>query len=183
LTLSYPDQLRAGIATYPLLSWDEPVFLPYTGSEFNSQVPESYFDEYIANLEPGFVESSDLEVRRVRLQSAISQHHRGPELYTRGSSNLPLRDRLSQLARLNHPNTKLPRGGLVIIHGVDDDVVLPEASKRFVNKARVALEGRQGVESLVLPLQPGNHGFDINTPLKEKWLGEAIQSAVITWLE
>jgi len=183
LTLSYPDQLRAGTATYPQLSWDEPFIFPPTRSDINPEVPESYIDEYLANLEPGYVESSDLEVRRVCLQEAISQHHRAPGFYTRDSADSPLRNRLSQLARLDDPETKLPRGGLVIIHGVDDDVVLPEVSERFVNKARVALKGRQGVEDLVLSLQPGNHGFDVNTPLKERWLDEALHTAVTTWLE
>jgi hypothetical protein len=73
-------------------------------------------------------------------RSVITQHHRGPELYTHDSLGSPFRDHLSQLTRLDHPNTNLPRGGLVIIHGVDDDVVLTEVSKRFVDKARVILK-------------------------------------------
>jgi hypothetical protein len=37
--------------------------------------------------------------------------------------------------------------------------------------------------NLVLSLQPGSHGFNMNTSVNQKWLGEALQTAVTTWLE
>lgn len=129
------------------------------------------------------MESSDLEVRRARLQFAISCHRRAPEFYTRNSEGSPYREKLFQLERLDHPDTKLPRGGLVIIHGTDDDDVLVDVSERFISKAKVALEGKQGAENLILCLQPGNHGFDVDTSLKEQWLNDALRVAVNTWLE
>lgn len=183
LTLSYPDQLRAGTAAYPQLSWDPPAIFPPSVNAMNAEVPASYIDEYLAGLSPGYVESSDLEVRRARLQFAISCHRRAPEFYTRGSEGSPYREKLFQLERLEYPETKLPRGGLVIIHGTDDDDVLAEVSERFMNKAKATLRGKQGAENLVLCLRPGGHGFDADTSFKEKWLGDALRVAINTWLE
>jgi acetyl esterase/lipase len=182
LTLSYPDQIRAGTATYPQLSWDDPPIYPSSKSALMPEVPESVIDEYVANIKPGHVESSDLELRRVSLSSAISQHRRGREFWLRDSETSPCRDRLSQLARLDLPNAKLPRGGLVVIHGADDDVVLAKLSERFVNKAIETLKGRQGGDKVVLSLQPGGHGFEVDVPLKEDWLSGALKSALDAWL-
>ncbi|KAJ5301612.1 hypothetical protein N7508_006475 [Penicillium antarcticum] len=183
LTLSYPDQLRAGTAAYPQLSWDPPALFPSSVCPENAEVPSSFIDEYLTSLPPGYVESSDLEVRRATLQFAISCHRRGPKFYTRGSEGSPHREKLFALQRLDHPDTKLPRGGLAIIHGTDDDDVLADVSDRFVSKAKVTLQGKQGVDNLVLCLRPGGHGFDVDTSFKEKWLVDALRAALDTWLE
>ncbi|KAJ5771078.1 uncharacterized protein N7511_003129 [Penicillium nucicola] len=183
LTLSYPDQLRAGTATYPMLSWDPPSLFPPNVSPENAEVPSSYIDGYLAGLPAGYVESSDLDVRRATLQFAISCHRRGPEFYTRGSEGSLYQEKLFQLQRLEYPDTRLPRGGLTIIHGTDDDDVLADVSERFVNKAKVTLKGRQGVDNLVLCLRPGGHGFDVDTSFKEQWLVDALRVAIDTWLD
>jgi acetyl esterase/lipase len=184
LTLSQPDKIRAGTAAYPALSWDNPPLLPAKITE--GVPPESFIEEYIANLKPGYVESSDIALQRVKLSITITMHQRGCGFFFRGASDLPRQrhpERLYQLARLDQPDAKLPRGGLVILHGTEDVLVLPEASHRFVNKARSALEGRQGADKVVLALRPGGHGFDVDTSLDEKWLTDALRTAVDTWLE
>ena len=71
----------------------------------------------------------------------------------------------------------------MILHGVDDDIVLAKASERFVEKAKDALRGRQGGDNIVLVLRPGPHGFDEDASIKEEWLNEALKTAVKTWLE
>lgn len=71
----------------------------------------------------------------------------------------------------------------MILHGVDDDLVLAKASERFVKKAKDVLKGRQGGDKIVLALRPGPHGFDTEASLKEEWLGEVLKTAVKTWLE
>ncbi|KAE8405507.1 alpha/beta-hydrolase [Aspergillus pseudonomiae] len=183
LTLSYPDQLRAGTATYPQLSWDDPPLYPPQRSSLSPYVPESVIEEYIANIKPGDVVSSDPELRRATLGSALSQHRRSRGFYLRDSETSPRRNRLSQLARLDLPDTRLPRGGLVILHGIEDDDVLSKVSERFVDKAREVLRGRQGIDKLVLSLQPGGHGFDVDVPLAEGWLSSALKGALDAWLE
>ncbi|KAH8703219.1 Alpha/Beta hydrolase protein [Talaromyces proteolyticus] len=183
LTLSQPDNIRAGTAAYPALHWDNPPLLPSTISAFISHVPESFIDEYLTNIKPGHVESSDLALQRVDLSSAITANQRGYGFYIRGSDASSQRDRLYQLSRLDKADARLPRGGLVILHGVDDDLVPIGASERFVDKARNILKDRQGGDRVVLSQQPGGHGFDVNASAKEQWLADALKVAIDTWLE
>lgn len=183
LALTYPDQLRAGTAQYPQLAYDKPNIYPPTRSSLDREVPESYIDEYVATLQPGACESSDLECKRADLSFAISRYRRGRGFYVHDSESSPRRDRLFQLPRLDLPDARLPRGGLVIIHGIDDDAVMPAASERFVNRAKVALKGRPGGDKVVLCLRPGGHGFDVNASVQEKWLEEALEKALEAWLE
>lgn len=183
LTLSQPDKIRAGTAAYPALGYDDPLLLPAGKSSLLPDLPKSFIEEYLANRKPGYVVSSDPTLQRIKLTSAISGNKRTMEFYTRDSENSPHRDRLYQLSRLDKPDAKLPRGGLVILHGLEDDVVLVEASERFVNKARDALKGKQGGDKVILATQPGVHGFDTDVHLKEPWLSEALKTAIGTWLE
>lgn len=182
LTLSHPDQIRAGTAAYPSLSWDHPPLLPPKKSGIAT--PESFIDEYVANLKPGSVESSDLALQRAHLSMTIQAYQRGYGFYIRGASESQLHERLYQLSRLNKPDAELPRGGLVIIHGAADQAVPAEASVRFVNRARDVLKGKQGADNVVLALRDGeDHGFDVNVSFKEKWLAAALKTAIDTWLE
>lgn len=183
LILSHPDEIRAGTAAYPSLGWDNPPLLPTKRSAFVPEVPATFIDEYVSNIKPGQVSSSDLDLQRVQISSAISANQAGFKFYIRDSENSPTRDHLYQLARLEKPDARLPRGGLVILHGVDDDMVLVESSERFVNKARDVLKGKQGGDKIVLALRPGPHGFDIDSSIKDEWLDEALKTAVKTWLE
>jgi acetyl esterase/lipase len=183
IVLSYPDEIRAGTAAYPATGWDNPPLLPTKRSAFVPDVPASFIDEYVANIKSGQVSSSDLDLKRLQIGAAISANQQGFKFYIRGSESSPDRQRLYQLARLEKSDARLPSGGLVILHGVDDDIVLAKASERFVEKARDALKGRQGGDKIVLALRPGPHGFDTDASLKEKWLEEALKTAVTTWLE
>ncbi|KAI7973147.1 hypothetical protein EIK77_004424 [Talaromyces pinophilus] len=183
LVLSHPDEIRAGTAAYPAIGWDNPPLLPTKRSAFVPEVPVSFIDEYVANIKPGQVSSSDADLERLQIGAAISANQAGFKFYIRDSENSPTRDRLYQLARLEKPDARLPRGGLVILHGVDDDIVLAKASERFVEKAKDALKGRQGADKIVLALMPGPHGFDTEASIKEGWLEEALKTAVETWLE
>lgn len=183
LTLSQPDKIRAGTAAYPALGYDNPPLLTAGKSSLLPDLPESYIEEYLANQKPGYVVSSDPTLQRLKLTSAISGNKRTMEFYIRDSKKSPHRDRLYQLSRLDKPDAKLPRGGLVILHGLEDDVVLVEASERFVNKARDVLKGKQGGDKVVLATQPGVHGFDKDVHLKEPWLSETLKTAIGTWLQ
>ncbi|EEA19549.1 hypothetical protein TMatcc_009683 [Talaromyces marneffei ATCC 18224] len=183
LVLSHPDEIRAGTAAYPALGWDNPPLLPTKRSVFIPEVPASFIDEYVADIKPGQVSSSDLDLQRLQIGAAISANQAGFKFYIRDSESSPTRDRLYQLSRLEKADARLPRGGLVILHGVDDDIVLVKASERFVEKAQDALKGRQGGDKIILALRPGPHGFDTDASIKADWLDAALKTAVKTWLE
>jgi acetyl esterase/lipase len=180
LALSHPDRIRAATAAYPQLYIDYLAHHPSPTSLDALDVPESVIQKY---LEYGEVESSAVPPSRVELSGAIMQYRKGLELYARGFKNSPHRERLFPYQRLEKEQAKLPRGGLVIIHGLDDDDVLAEGSEKFINRARKLLKDRQDVDNVILSLQPGGHGFDSNVSIKEPWLNNALKTAVSVWVE
>lgn len=183
LTLSHPDEIRAGTASYPSLHWDTVPMHPQRKSAQPDDLPISIFDEYVRNIRPENVESSDRSITRRALAATMSWHRKGYETWIRGHETPSQSERLFQLARLDNPETRLPSGGLVILHGVDDESVPYQASERFVDKAKDVLHDKQGGDNIVLALRPGPHGFDADASITEGWLDEALRVAVKTWLE
>ncbi|KAI9042748.1 alpha/beta hydrolase [Aspergillus affinis] len=183
LTLSHPDEIRAGTAAYPSIHWDKEPLHPQTWNKNLPDLPVSVYDEYLLNMNVENIESSDRSLTRTPIAATMSRHRKGYETWIRGSDESSQSDRLFQLARLDKPDARLPRGGLVIFHGVNDESVPHQASERFVEKARDVLKNKQGGDKVVLALRPGPHGFEADAPLKEEWIDEALREAVKVWLE
>ncbi|KAK1140045.1 hypothetical protein N8T08_010955 [Aspergillus melleus] len=183
LTLSHPDEIRAGTAAYPSLHWDKVPLHPQTWNAKFPDLPVSVYDEYIQNMNVENVASSDRSLKRTPIAAAMSRHRKGYETWIRGSDPSSQSNRLFQLARLEKPDARLPRGGLVIFHGVDDESVPHQASIRFVERAREVLQDKQGGDRIVLALRPGPHGFEAGASLNEEWIDEALRVAVNIWLE
>jgi acetyl esterase/lipase len=184
LALTYPDEIRAATAGYPMFNQEGLIDSgPPTGDLLVETPPESVITEHVKNIKPGDVVSSSVEPSRFALAFAIMGHNQY-HFYERDADASPLhRDRLFQLRRLEHPETRLPRGGLVILHGRQDSVVPVNLSERFVRVTTEKLRGRQGADKIVLCIQDGEHGFDNPASLKEEWLKNALEGAVETWLE
>jgi dienelactone hydrolase len=91
--------------------------------------------------------------------------------------------RLFQIQHLQKAETKLPRGGLVILFGTRDPIVPTNLSERFVKIAKQKQQGRQGADHVLLSLREEEHGFETNAEQEEPWLQEALQTAVLVWLE
>ncbi|KKA18704.1 hypothetical protein T310_7345 [Rasamsonia emersonii CBS 393.64] len=187
LALSHPDEVRATIVAYPLIDVDDPAFAVGSSTPMfhltEDDSSESMVDQYVYSIKPGTVVSSASPPKRMDLFGAVIQEGKFQELYKRGSEDSPHRNRLFLLRRLEAPGAKLPRGGIVIMHGTEDDLVPPRGSEKFIAKARELLKDQQGSDRLVLTMQPGNHGFDANAKLTDRWLSNAISGAVETWLE
>ncbi|KAL1968163.1 hypothetical protein VTN77DRAFT_1998 [Rasamsonia byssochlamydoides] len=185
LALSHPDEVRATIVAYPLIDVDDPAFAAGSSTQLFQLSPDSdsVLDQHLRSIKPGDVVSSARPPNRLDLFAEVIQYGKFPEFYQRGSENSPHRGRLFLLERLENPETKLPRGGIVIMHGTEDDLVPHAGSEKFIKKARELLKDKQGCDKLVLTLQPGGHGFDCNVRLSDHWLNEAIKGAVETWLE
>lgn len=183
LALTHPDEIRAATVAYPMVNIDPPALYTPSKSELLPFVPESVIEEHLQSVKPGDVESSSMTPQRTELAAACFQHNKILDFYVRGTETSPLhRDRLFQTQRLESPGQKLPRGGIAIIHGAEDDMVMAEASRRFVSKAREVLKDGQG-NRVVLSVQPGGHGFDAAASLDEPWLSEVLKIAVDTWVE
>ncbi|CRG90541.1 hypothetical protein PISL3812_07585 [Talaromyces islandicus] len=189
LSLTFPDELRAGIAQYPMFNQDGLVedSPPSQDAEEEAQShlpPLEVFTNHVSKMNPVDIVSSDPNNSRFLLGIAAVAHGKIAGLIEKDSDASPIyRDRLSQLRRLDDAATHLPRGGLVVLHGKDDPVVPSNLSERFVHVAREKLRGRQGADNIVLSLQEGSHGFDNPVHLEEEWLQEALKTAVSTWLE
>ncbi|KAL1966014.1 hypothetical protein VTN77DRAFT_4954 [Rasamsonia byssochlamydoides] len=169
LALSHPDEIRAATVAYPMINLDPPSLYPPSRSQLLPYVPGSVITEHLMTVKPGHVESSAPSPHRDKLAAACFQHEKVFDFYTREAEKSPYHhDRLFQLHRLDSPGQKLPRGGIAIIHGEDDDMVVVESSRRFVNKAREVMKDRQGGNNVVLSVQPGGHGFDGTASLNDQ---------------
>lgn len=185
LALSHPDEIRAGTAAYPMVDMHEPdYYTPQYRQMFNSPVlPVSVITDHLAKMKPEDAALTYPPPERFPLCVAAFQHGKVLEFYERGAENSPRKDDLFLVERLEKEGTKLPRGGILILHGKEDSVVPVRGSEKFIAKAREVMKGKQGGDKLVLALRPGDHGFDGDTTLDAEWLKEALEPAVEAWLE
>jgi len=180
LALSHPDEIRATLMAYPVVDLGSPFFA--TPKKSDGPVQRLALTEYLQNIKPGDAVSTAVTPERMSLATSVLLEGRFAELYTRASENSQDRDLLFPIDRLNK-EAKLPRGGVVILHGADDDAVPLEGSENFIKRAREVMKDKQGGDKLVLVVQPGGHGFDVSASLDDQWLSQALQAAVETWLE
>ncbi|KAH8705252.1 Alpha/Beta hydrolase protein [Talaromyces proteolyticus] len=183
------DGIRAITGSSPMLNIDPPTVYPSVQSTLLPTPPESFIDEFVGRIQPGTVVTSENPSfanpsERLLFFGAAFGHHRLPEFYTRDyESSTTHHDRIFQLQRLDQPDIKLPKGGIVIVHGEQDDIVAVESSHRFINKVRERFHGQPGEDKVVLHVRPGGHCFDNHVHLAEPWLQDTLKDAVAAWLE
>ena len=114
-------------------------------------------------------------------QLSALEHGHLAELYERGIEHVP-REKLYPTVRLEHPDVRIPRGGIAVIHGVQDSVVSLRDVEKFVARAREVTKGLPGNEGVVLTVRDGDHGFDCNARFDEVWLQKAFEFAIENWL-
>lgn len=181
--LSHADEIRAATAAYPNVDMAAPHFrTPKSTPLMGISVPESAMDDHIASMNDGDILSSAFPPSRLDLMLGVVQHGTFNALYDRGTEASPRREVRYPMERLQLANATIPRGGITIIHGRQDDVVPPYVSERFVEKAREVVKTKPGGDRIVLALREGGHGFDGMVRL-EDWLQESLQGAVEAWLE
>ncbi|GKZ20244.1 hypothetical protein AbraIFM66951_001424 [Aspergillus brasiliensis] len=188
LALAHPEEIRAGTASFPGL-----VLKPVEGASVQDDRPSlsglpleeanRLVDEAIKRGEEGIYQSAVAPPERLALMLASIETGRHYELYERGTEKDPRRPLRHSMERLDEPDVKIPRGGISIRHGLNDDIVPPALSQAFVDKARKVLTGKPGGDKIVLTLRPGGHGFESETTGDEEWLQENLRFAIETWLE
>ncbi|OJJ48723.1 hypothetical protein ASPZODRAFT_130840 [Penicilliopsis zonata CBS 506.65] len=189
LALSHPDEVRAATAAYPMIDlnsadYNEKRAVPPLGTD----VSESVVRKYLAAVEDGSspVISSAMLPTRIDLMIGLFTHAMyKEEVYERGieGSGSPRREVRYPFERLDQPGVKVPRGGIVILHGRQDSVVPIGGSERFVTKARKVFAGQPGGDRIVLAAREGEHGFDTDVAWDTNWVKEALEAAVQAWLE
>ncbi|PWY96527.1 alpha/beta-hydrolase [Aspergillus sclerotioniger CBS 115572] len=188
LALAHPEEIRAGTASYPGLIRTAPEISPEQTeaprlSGLSPDEANRLVNEAIKRANQGEIRSSAMVPYRLDLMLAAIETGRNFELYERGTEKDPRRTLRHPIERLDEPDLKFPRGGLSIRHGLEDNIVPPEISQIFVDKARAVMKGKPGGDKIVLTLQPGGHGFENDTRGDEEWLQENLQSAIEAWLE
>jgi acetyl esterase/lipase len=180
--LAHADEIRATTATYPMVDMASEYFRTPTSSEPLPDVPPSTVDDYLAQMDRSAIRSSAFLLDRFDLMVAAIYYGSLGQFYEYGAEDAP-RELRYPLKRLDQPDVKIPRGGIAILHGLQDAIVPVEQSEKFVAKAREVMKGKPGGDKILLTLREGDHGFDVEVPLEEKWLSSHLKVAVEVWLE
>ncbi|RHZ52471.1 hypothetical protein CDV55_100351 [Aspergillus turcosus] len=182
LGLAHADEIRAITATYPCVDMASECFRTATNSEPLPDVPASTVDDYLAKMDRSVIRSSALLPDRFDLMVAAVYYGGLGQFYEYCAEDSP-RELRYPLEWLDRPEAKIPRGGIAILHGLQDAIVPVEQSEKFVAKAREVMKGKPGGDKIVLTLREGDHGFDGEVPLEEEWLSSTLKEAVEAWLE
>ncbi|RLL96980.1 hypothetical protein CFD26_106778 [Aspergillus turcosus] len=182
LGLAHADEIRAITATYPCVDMASEYFRTATNPEPLPDVPASTVDDYLAKMDRSVIRSSALLPDQFDLMVAAVYYGGLGQFYEYGAEGSP-RELRYPLEWLDRPEAKIPRGGIAIMHGLQDAIVPVEQSERFVVKAREVMKGKPGGDRIVLTLREGDHGFDVEVPLEEEWLSSTLKEAVEAWLE
>lgn len=183
LALAHPGEICASTAAYP---WVDPASegftVPRAEPTFGQHIPQSVIPAFMETVKIGSVESDLVGEDRLKFMLAAVEHGQLGFMYARGSEGVP-RERLYPMVRLAQPGVKVPRGGIVVLHGRQDSVVPLGDVERFVERAREATRGLPGSEGVTLTVRDGEHGFDCSFRFEEPWVKEALKLAVEAWVE
>ncbi|PYH79674.1 alpha/beta-hydrolase [Aspergillus uvarum CBS 121591] len=121
---------------------------------------------------------------RLDLMNAAMRTGRIAEMFARGvdPAHDPERSLRYPMERLDDSSISIPRGGIAILHGREDEVVPVEDSVRFVAKAKMVLRA-EDAGKVVVTVREGGHGFDTPVGLGDGWLWESLGGVVGGWLE
>ncbi|KAH8703209.1 Alpha/Beta hydrolase protein [Talaromyces proteolyticus] len=181
LALTYPDQIRVSIASYPMLNQE-----PLPVGDGKEPSPTKKLTDYCkTRIKTGNVVSSDTTWERNGIFGDMIKEGMIPQLFSRdGSASSTHKYHLYQLKRLEHPTIYLPPGGLVILHGDNDPVVPWACSDAFVWSAKTKLQNNRGADRIrLITLKGGGHGYGTKEPSEAKSIRDAIKGDVVAWLK
>ncbi|RAL10278.1 alpha/beta-hydrolase [Aspergillus homomorphus CBS 101889] len=185
LALHCPGEVRGAVAAYPAFLGLVPVsslLVREQGEELRYH--HVLLDTALRHAREGLnsVRSFTDLPERIELMDAVMKTGRMREIFERcGGVEEDLRLRYP-MAKLDDPALRIPRAGIVILHGEGDEVVPVAESVGFVEKARRVLGPVDG-EKVRLVVREGGHGFDVEVGLREGWLWEGLRGVVEGWLD
>ncbi|KAJ6022564.1 uncharacterized protein N7446_012914 [Penicillium canescens] len=178
--LSHPNEIKVVNAVYPMTGPD-PTNPGGTGrSVFNIPLlPRDILERHMEQIKAREEEqqhpvvlSAETGPERLQLMFAICQWEQIGRLFPQ-NVDLPY-----LLKRLENGD-RFPRGGVSVFHGRHDSVVPVQVSYDLTRKVQEVdpnLDFR-------LVVQDGEHGFDHQAKLHDKWLWEAVRDHIKCWLE
>ena len=185
-SLNHPNEVRATIASYPMVDLNAPWFAEHFEKHFFDvpQLPESVYTEHIAKIKAQedlsstsseqakkVVVSSDPRLDRAPLFFAMVQHGSFPRHLDNSNKKGLILDRLEG-------GERFPRGGVFVLHGTEDSLVPVEQSRKLAEKVNEV----DADANFNLVERPGDHGFDGETKLDEEWLQDGLKPIVDAWL-
>ena len=183
LALSHPKKIRAATASYPPVDiGSEDYKFPRKNPCFGKHLPKRLIRAEEDAAVTGTAESSILAETRLEYMLAALEHGTLNDLYERGSEGVP-KSVLYPMVKLEELGLEIPVGGIAVIQGGQDSVVLADGVKKFVKRASEVTLGKAGNEGVVLAVRDGEHGFDLDVRYNEQWLRDTLKFTVDTWLK
>ncbi|PYI26299.1 alpha/beta-hydrolase, partial [Aspergillus indologenus CBS 114.80] len=180
LALRFPEQIRGAVVGYPAFLGLASSFVEVSAVAGGGAAAAAAVSSY-PHRSPvrTFTDLPD----RLDLMDAAMRTGRIAEMFARGVDvdDDPERSLRYPMERLDE-SVKIPRGGIAILHGREDEVVSVEDSVRFVGKAKMVLRA-EDAGRVAVTVREGGHGFDTPVGLGEGWLWESLRGVVGGWLE
>ena len=179
--LSHPEWIRAVNAVYPLVDIKSPYFTDQTEKAIFSMpaTPRDTLAHHIREVREReettnhkVVISAPTGPERTQLMFSVSQHGLFEQFFPGDAVELYPLERLDAGA-------KFPRGGVLVLHGLNDSVVPVEGSYMLKDK----IDELDSSLRFRLVVRDGEHGFDHSAKLHDAWLWEAAQDVIHSWLE
>lgn len=164
------DSIKAVICLYPQLDMRDRFF----NAKFEKNLlgmpmlPNEIVDAHVAAMTRGAVVTSAYLPSRMDLACSMVQNGRVLEFLGESKELFPV-----EMVALVE---KMP--AVLIVHGKDDSVVPVVGSERFVEALKRKLPG----SAVRLDVRPGDHGFDGDATMEEKWLKEDVDFITGYWL-
>ncbi|KAF2177391.1 hypothetical protein K469DRAFT_720734 [Zopfia rhizophila CBS 207.26] len=172
LGLSHPEAIRAVTASYPMVDvksrhYQEANGKPMFGRPY---FPRRVVDEHLSKLRKGeapAIISADPTLERVQLMFCFYQNGLCREFFPVEKRELFPLDRLDD-------GTRFPHGGMFVWHGKGDTVVPTEGSMRLKEK----VEEVDPELNFCLAIEEGDHGFDADAKIDDKWMADGLKDLV-----
>lgn len=131
-------------------------------------LPTEIVDAHVAAMAPGAVVTSAYSPSRLDITCSMVQNGRMVEFLGEGKELFPV----EMVALAEH----MP--AVLTVHGSEDSAVPVAGSERFAE----ALKKKLPQSAVRLDARPGDHGFDGDATMEEKWLKEDVEFITGYWL-
>ena len=162
--------IKAVIGLYPQLDMRDRFF----NAKFDKHpfgmpmLPNEIVDAHVAAIAPGAVVTSAYPPSRLDVACSMVQNGRVVEFLGESKELFPI----EMVALVEN----MP--AVLIVHGKDDSAVPVAGSERFVE----ALKKKLPESAVRLDVRPGEHGFDGDATMEQKWLKEDVDFITGYWL-
>lgn len=182
LALTFPTQIRALVAAYPMLDLELPFFTEAYSktivgvSDRSSEMVDNHVERFRCSSKPFPTEANPPD--RLELSFAVIQHGRFFDFFGERHARLVPMKRLEDAEDVDGAKQGASLPFMFIFHGDNDTAVPREASENFVQELR----SKRPKARIHYVTRPGDHGFDAECTLTTDWLEEGLALSSTAWL-